>query len=398
VPERAGLLRDIRPVLVASASGAVGGVLNASVLVLSVRHGHLSEIAGYTVVTSTLALVSVAVAGASTMLYVTGREMDRRAVRSQRVLFVFPALGLGMAGVCAFYPDRGYAWDALLLSGVVVIGNSLAELQYGDLARQMRFTAMAVVNCGSKVPAVVLAALGVPLTVALTLAVVVQFLLAEALLGRTSWLRRGGAGLSLREACSAFRLNRHLHLYGVAELYTARAASVWLSLVSGPVLVSHFGAVVSVCQGFANVLYAALQVPMADRVRRRLGLAGRPLTGPGAELWPVAGAITASIGVILAAPYLVTGLLRLPDTAAVHWLQLLALAMPFHILNRLGTTAAIGEGRYREANRGALLISALLTAGLLAGTVLLGPTGAAAATVFAELVAMVCLRITRRTA
>lgn len=384
----------MRKSLVTSGAGAVAGLLNASVLILSARHGRTDEIASYTVVTSTLAMVAVAMTGASTMLYISGREFERHAVRSQRIIFVYPGLFLGLIVIGMFYSDKGYSWTSLILSGIVVLGNNFAELQYGDLARGMRFYAAAAVNCGTKLPAVALAAAGVPLTVALVVMVVLQFLAVEAVLGRSSWLRQGCvADLSLRKGRSAFRMNRHLHVYGIAEFYSGRAASVGLSLVATPLVVSHFGTVVGIYQGFMGTVYSALQIPMAGRIRRRLGLTSAPAANRHVEFLSVIAAAVAAVALILTAPFIVNDLLRLSDPSAAGWLRALALAIPFLIANRIDMLAHIGDGNYRSATVTAVGISALVTVGLVVGMALSSPLGAAGATPLAESVTVVVLGI-----
>ena len=67
-------------------STLVGGLLNAVLIALAARRGEISEIAAFTVMMAVLAIVGVAVGGGSGVLYLSGDDADRQAVRSQRVL------------------------------------------------------------------------------------------------------------------------------------------------------------------------------------------------------------------------------------------------------------------------------------------------------------------------
>lgn len=368
--------------LVMSISSLANGLINAAILAIAAREGQTEEIASYTVVSATLALVAVAISGGATLLYVTGSEPERRAVYSQRLIFVVPALSLGVLGIGAIYAGRGYQWLSILAAGVAVVGNNFAELQYGDLTREMRFLTSAVIACGCKVPTVILTSVGVRLTAGLGAAALVQFLALE--LVRGGYRCRKPLAISLREALRAFSINRVLFGYGLAELYNGRAPSLVVSFTASPKVMGCFGAVSGAHQAFAAVLYAGLQAPMASRARVRLGLDSRSGDDRGAELLSVLGASAVGALVMGAAPWIATKALRLPIVDAAEWLRILAVALPFIMINRAVTTSLIGTGRHRRAMTVATLIAALLTLGLATTVAKFGPSGAVVSILVAE--------------
>jgi O-antigen/teichoic acid export membrane protein len=371
--------------LVASASSLVNGALSAVVLLLSARFGQIEEIAAYTVMTAVLAFVSIGVAGGTTLLYVSGTEEQRLAVRSQRLIVVFPCLVAGALAAGLFYGHRGYAVPALAASAVVVVGNNLAELHYGDLTRSMRVSGSAVAVCLSKLSALGLLLIGLPLTFALAAASGIQLAVLQWLLRDSSWLGpRSLSGISVRRAWAGSRANGWLMGYSLAELFNGRAATVVLSLVASPKLMGSFGAVVSVGQAIGTVFYSTLQVPMAARVRNRHGLSTGSAAHREIEIATVLGSVVVGVLVVLSAPWLTQDVLNLPVADAADWLCVFGLALPFTTANRALTLTAIGEGNYRLAARISLTIAGILAAGLALGVPLWAAMGAAVATLCAE--------------
>ncbi|MFI0794540.1 hypothetical protein ACH4OY_17920 [Micromonospora rubida] len=384
--------------LVAASTNLLNGLLNAALLGLSARHGQTDEIAAYVAVTAALTLVSIAVAGGSPLLYISGDAEQRRAVRSQWVFVTLPCMVLGTVAIGSFYSRTGYEWPAMVAIALVTIGNHQANFQLGDLARDLRFVSTAVAVCGCKVPALAMVALGGQLSTALLVATVIQFLAAEAFLGRASWLRpRCLAELSPRSALSAFRMNRHLFTYSIAEYWGARMAAVLLSLLVTPQVMGAFGAVLSVYQAQTGVLTAALRVSMVGRVRRRQGL-GSAANGRQGEVVAIAGAALIAVVSVIAAPWIVGDLLRLPPHGPALWLILLAVALPFMLVVRAVTLNQIGDASYRRATRIMVLNAALTTPVALTAVPLAGATGAAIATLAAEVLtgAVLGLALLRR--
>ncbi|MFI6780321.1 hypothetical protein [Micromonospora sp. NPDC050276] len=372
--------------VVASVSSLVSGLLNAGILAYSARQGQTAEIAAYSVMTAALTWVANLVMGGSSLLYVSGNDEERRAAHSQRLLVAVPAMATATLLIAALYVDQGYGGAALISAGGVMIFNSLADLRFGDLARQMRFIAASAAITGTRLLSMALLVAGAPLTTALLVG-------AAAYLFSTEMLACRGAdappamwrGLSLRAAGRAFRLSRPLFTYSLAEAFTGRASTIALSLVASPQVVGCYGALVNIYQALVAVTFSGLRVPMALRTRRRHNLGPRMAISRDSEMIAVIGATVIAAGVIAAAPWLTASLLTLPIPESALWLQLLALALPFTTVNRAYTLNRIGDGNYAAATRLALSIGLLLGGALLIQAATLGPTGAAAATTVAEM-------------
>ncbi|MEU6204050.1 hypothetical protein ABZ814_10710 [Micromonospora musae] len=371
--------------IVASVASLVSGLLNAAMLAYTARQGQTGEIAAYSVMTAALTWVANLVMGGSSLLYVSGNDDERRAAHSQRLLFAVPSMITATLVIAALYVERGYGMTALISAGSVMVLNSLADLRFGDLARQMRFVAASAAMTGTRLLAMILLIAGAPLTTALLAGALSYLVSTEILACRgPSAARPMWSGLSLRAAIRAFRLSRQLFTYSLAEAFTGRAGTIALSLVASPQVVGCFGALTSIYQALVAVTFSGLRVPMAVRTRRRHRLGPSVAVSRDSEMIAVAGAVVIAAGVIVTAPWLATSLLALPIPEAALWLQLLALALPFATLSRAVALNRIGDGNYGAATRIALAIALLLCGGLLIQTTALGPTGAAAAATVAE--------------
>ncbi len=221
---------------IAAGAVAVNGALSAVLLAFCAAFGQTGEIAAYTVMTSALAFVSIVAGGGSALLYVNGTEEQRAQVRSQWILIVVPAVLVGSLVAGEFYRHRGYGVVALAASGVIVLGNNLAQLQIADFNRRMRFLASAVLMCGSKAVSLLLVLVGVKLTVSLAVVGLVQLAVAEAVLGR----RRLAARHPRMAAFPAQRRHRVPHEPAPVRLRRRRA-------VRGPA--DHARAVVVISPG-----------------------------------------------------------------------------------------------------------------------------------------------------
>ncbi|RZT77489.1 O-antigen/teichoic acid export membrane protein [Micromonospora violae] len=386
--------------VVASVSSLVSGLLNAGILAYSARQGQTAEIAAYSVMTAALTWVANLIMGGSSLLYVSGNDEERRAAHSQRLLVAVPAMATATLLIAAFYIHAEYGLVALLSAGGVMIFNSLADLRFGDLARQMRFVAASAAIVSTRLLSMVLLLAGLPLTTALLVGAATYLLSTEVLAchgpaaAPAMW-----RGLSLRAAGRAFGMSRRLYTYSLAEAFTGRASTIALSLVASPHVVGCYGALVNIYQALVAVTFSGLRVPMALRTRRRHNLGPRQAINRDSEMIAVVGATIIAAGVIATAPWLTSSLLSLPIPESALWLQLLALALPFTTMNRAVALNRIGDGKYVAASRLGLSIAVLVGGALLIQAATLGPTGAAAATPVAEMLvaaALLLATVTRR--
>ncbi|MDG4798705.1 hypothetical protein [Micromonospora sp. WMMD1082] len=379
--------------IVASAASLFSGLVNATMLAYAARQGQTGEIAAYSVMTAALTWVALLVMGGSSLLYVSGEEHERRAVRSQRLLIAIPIMVVATVVITGLYQGRGYASTALIAAGGVLMLNSLAELRYSDLARQMRFVAASAALTGTRVLALALLIGGVPLTAALAVGAGIYLLTMEALVCRraATGIRPMWSGLSLRAAGTAFRLNRRLFGYSIADAFSARAGTIALSLVASPHVVGCYGALVSIYQALVAVVFSGLRVPMAIRTRRRHRIGPQASLGREAETISMVSSALIAAGIVAFAPWLTTTLLKLGIPEAALWLQLLALALPFATINRAFILNRIGDGAYAAATWTAAAVAGLVGGGLIVQAAVLSPTGIAAAAGTAEVVVAVVL-------
>jgi O-antigen/teichoic acid export membrane protein len=377
---------------IAAGAVAVNGVLSAALLALCAAFGQTGEIAAYTVMTSALAFVSIVAGGGSALLYVNGTDEQRGLVRSQWILVVVPAVLVGSLVAGEFYRHRGYGAVALAASGVIVLGNNLAQLQIADFNRRMRFLASAVLMCGSKAVSLLLVLVGVKLTVSLAVVGLVQLAVAEAVLGKDGSLRGIHARqLSLRSAIIAYHTNRHLFGFAVGDLYVARLTTLVLSVVISPALMGSFGTVVTAYQGIGGVVQSGLQVPMVARARSRLGIEyARHSTGFSVAVALVLS-VPAAATVAALAPWITGQVLKLPHPESAGWLALFMLALPFMAVSRAFMLNQVGDGHYGWATRAMGLLALLTTVAVAVGVPLAGPLGAVAATAAAETLTLAIL-------
>ncbi|MGH3751838.1 MAG: hypothetical protein ACRDRP_03920 [Pseudonocardiaceae bacterium] len=381
-PGRGATLRSF---VVVTGSTLLSGLLNALLIALAARRGETDEIAAFIVMTAVLAIVGVASGGGSGMLYLTGTEDERRAVRSQKVLAVFPALVLAALAAGAFYHDRGYSALALAAAALVFIGNNFAELPLAQLYRDTRFLRIAAPTYLSKAGAIVAFVAGAPLTMALLVGAAVNVASLELLAGRSSSLRAlWNDRPTVAAARRAFGSGRGLYVYTVSELYALRVPSIGLSLVVPVTVMGAFGAVAAAYQALLSVFQSGLLMVASLRARRRLGLDQNAAHRRDAELLSLGGGILCAMVVVAVAPWLTTHVLQLRVPESSTWLQILGLSIPFVLFNRILATNAIGDARYPAAARIAVSLAAMTTVSLAIAIPLLGVTGGVLATLCAE--------------
>ncbi|MGH3770010.1 MAG: hypothetical protein ACRDRW_01185 [Pseudonocardiaceae bacterium] len=381
-PSRGANLRDF---IVVTGSTLLGGLLNALLIALAARHGQGGEIAAYTVITAVLAIVGVVVGGGSSVLYLSGTEDERRAVRSQRILAVFPALVLTALAVAVFYGARGYSALALAAVALVFIGNNLAELSLAQLYRDMRFLRTAVPTYLSKAGALVAFVAGAPLTMALLVGAVINLASVELLAGPHSSLRAmRNDRPTVAAARHALGSGRALYAYTGCELYALKVPSVGLSLVFPVNVMGAFGAVAAAYQALLQVFQSSLLMLVSLRARRRSGLDQSETHRHDAELLSLGAGIACAAVLVLGAPWLTMHVLRLDVPESSTWLRTLGLAVPFFLFNRIIATNAVGDARYSAAARIAGSLAVLSTVSLTIAIPLLGVTGGALSTLCAE--------------
>ncbi len=391
-PSRRATLRSF---VVVTGSTLLSGLLNALLIALAARRGEIAEIAAYTVMTAVLALVGVALGGGSGMLYLSGTEDERRAVRSQKMLAVFPALVLAALAVGVFYGVRGYSTLALAAAALVFIGNNFAELPLAQLYRDTRFLRTAVPTYLSKTGALVAFVAGAPLTMALLVGAAINFASLEFLAELNSSLRiMRNDRPTVAAARRAFRSGRALYVYTGSDLYALKIPSIGLSLVVPVNVLGAFGAVAAAYQALLQVFQSGLLMLVSLRASRRGRDHGEKFRYD-AELMSLGGGILGAVVLIVGAPWLTTHVLQLHASESSTWLRILGLAIPFVLFSRIIATNAIGDARYAAAARITVSVAVLTTVSLIIAIPLLGVTGGVLATLCSEVVVAGTLLVRR---
>ena len=392
-----GRAATVRNFVVVTGSTLIGGLVNAVLVTFAARRGEIVEIAAFTTVSAVLAVVAVLVGGgSSSMLYISGSDEERGAIRSQRVLAVLPALALGAMGVVAVYAGLGYALAALVASSLVFLLNNLSELPLGQLYRDLRFMLLPVPLMLSKGAAVAAFLAGTPLTGALLVGAVVNLVVLEALVGAQSTVRSlVRERPTIAATRRAFGSTRDLYTYTVAELYTLRAPSIGLSLVVPVPVMGAFGAVAVVFQALLAVFQAGLFMLLSLRARARSAAGTHEPRRHDTEVLSLVAGLLGAVVIVGGAPILTADILRLDAPEASTWLQILGVAVPFVLLNRIVATRAVGDGRSRTGARIMVALAALTTLSLLVAVPLLGVLGGVLATLIAEVGVAVAIAVRR---
>ena len=376
----------LRNFVVVTGSGLLGGLLNALLIGLAARRGEIAEIAAYTAISALLAVVAVMVGGgSSTMLYVSGTEEERVAIRSQRVMVVLPALALTALVAIFVYRRLDYSILALVATALVFMCNSFGELPLAQLYRDLRFIRIPVPVVLSKTVTLATFLLGAPLTTALLVGAVSNIVVIELLTGKHSTLSAlRHSAPTVAAARRAFRSGRALYAYSLAELYALKAPSVGLSLVIPVPVMGAFGAVAVVYQALLTVFQSGLYMVLSLRSRNRSEQDTASARRHHAETLSLFTGVLCALIIFVVAARLTTSVLRLNMPEAATWLRLFGATVPFVLINRIIAMRAIADGQSAKAARIIVSLAGLTTVSLAVAVPLLGVTGGVLSTFFAE--------------
>lgn len=372
--------RSVRGASLSVGSSLLGALINGGLLIWLTRSGRLAEIAGYTVGTVAASLISVVLTAGTSFAYLTGSDDLRERIRRWRVAVVLPALLIASMGVTALYSALDYSAVNVSAAVLAVALNGVAELQYADLHRELRYGRSAAAATASKAVGAGLALWLLPLGPALLVGAVVQFLVLQGFL-RADRLRPPRP-LFVRGRTVPPKECAPLAAYSIAEYSGSRLDTLALSVVAAPATVGAYAAIYGIYQFVTSLTYTAISslVPMRNRF-----VSSRDEEK---SLRRVEGVLLAlsvlGVGVGLATAEIVVAVTGLGDGEAVTWLRLLLLATPFFLYNRIVASRHIAKRDYRAAVRVPLSILACSVPLLLLLIPLLGATGAAAATLGQE--------------
>ena len=377
-----------RAVTFSVSTNLISASLTGAMVLTLTRLDRLGEIAAYTVGTVAASFVAVLLTAGSSLAYLTGDDELRGRVRRWRLVIVLPMLSVASFAVGALYVSKGYSGVQVTAVALAIALNGVAELQYADLQRGLKFERCAMASLGSKSLALVLCVTVTTLGVALMIAAALQVVALQMLLGR----RRLRLPSPLLAGATTFppRQVTPLAIYSGAEYTGARLDTAALSFMASTHTVGAYGVVYTLFQLISSLGYTAATslIPLRNRYT---AVPDQESTLRRVERGLIVVSAVVAIGGWFAAAPLLTGLLHLHDTSAVLWLRLLLIAMPFYLVNRTVASRRIARGAYWQALHVPGLILAI---GLPLLVVLLprfGATGAAVATLGQEVSAAMLL-------
>ncbi|MCC6498508.1 MAG: hypothetical protein IT193_19860 [Propionibacteriaceae bacterium] len=238
--------------------------VTAMTVLLAIRGGQLESIAGYSAGLSMGALAAVAAGGGTTLVYVSGSEDDRRAVRRVRLLWVAPIVLCVSAFGSAILPMHTEleSWD-ILFGGLVALLNNFAEIEASYLKRGLRTPSLFYTDLSTRLVALGGVAIGIPFALA-TLIGTISRQAALQLLTQTdssrSRLLEGRFSAALRKAYD-------LRLMGLTASYVIvdRATFIMAPLIVGATLSGVYSSILTLTQAVSALLVSGLQTVLAVR-------------------------------------------------------------------------------------------------------------------------------------
>lgn len=373
----------VRRASTASAGSLVAGVVNSLTLVLAMNDGRAVEVGTYLLGTAWVALVGVGLAGGSTLLYLSGDDAERIAVARARLRLVTPALVAAAVLTAVLLGPADYPSLQVLAAGAAGVLVNQTELTNAGHQRRLEPGWVAGPLVASRLLALALVAVGVPVAVAFLAAAMLAWGLALSHRGRESWLVEAVRPTDGRTGVGSgwTGTQRPLLLLAWADALVNRAPLVLLSFFVGAAAVGRFGAVLAVVQAVAGVLLGALYVSMAARARSAGDVPARHADRlDRLVVW--AGGAVGGLAAVSAPVWL--PVLDVPTDPGRTWAALLALSLPFLCWTRVVQYRLVAA-RQRVKAAAVLAVPAVgVVVGVPLGAVLGGPTGAALAVLLAE--------------
>jgi len=313
-------------------SAALSGGLTALAVAIAAHQNQFEQVAAYTAGMSAAAIAAVLVSGGSTLSYVSGDDLLRASVRRMRHAFTAPSLLLISVAACLIYSRAAdLPWIAVLLGGLTVCLNNLAELPSADMQRGERIILMTVSLTIARLVAIIALVVGQGYPVAMTLSTALSLVFLSWLgrHARTQRVTHEGLGQSLMRAYN-FRLLA-LSLVSVAIL---RVPFIVAPLVAPTVAqAGAFTVLLSAQQSLLTFVTSGLYTIMAIRSKGRsdLQVADRMSR---LERSHVIGALLLSLGLVAATP-VVTRVFNVESLpGASLWWIVIVLAIAPTVANR----------------------------------------------------------------
>lgn len=359
-------------------SSVVSSLLTLLILVEATRRGQLADIAAYTAGASIGAMVS-AVAGSGTSLaYVTGDAVAQNGVRRVRHVFVAPVMLVAATAAGVVYQaTTSLNLIPVLIGGLAVVLNNLAELDSASLERKLETPKLLVAAILSRSVGFVALLVGAQFSSAMLICALAGYVFLRGFARAHTRTNLGSPGLrdSLRHAYAP-------SLMGVSLLgiLVTRAALVLSPFLMSAEQAGALSTLISGQQAGTAVLTSGLYTLMAARSEAGSSMAWMRKVASRTLLVSAIIAICAA----LSTPIVVSVLNLTAFPEASLWWAMLGLAVFPYVYNRKVQYAFLGEGRRTRALQ-ILGMNAALT--LIVCGVAIGagwPTALAAASLVAE--------------
>ena len=352
-------------VLLSPVVQVLSAACTAGTAILAARQAQLIDIAGYSSGLAITAFLSVLIGGGTSLIYVTGDDVDRQAVRSVRWRLIAPLMSLFAIGFSVVYHQLtpGLPLMSILLGAATVILTNLAGLEAASLQRHSRMAQWAVATVVSKALPLIAVAFGGRYSIAMTAGSLLA-LLACGALARSVTAFRIKTRLPFRtEMRKAYRPS--LAFIALLDVLMLRLPFVLAPTITDASTAGAFSTMLSAQQSITALVTTGLYTIMTIR-----GTTARPeksaLADRGSERLLVFSAIPISIIGAAVAPQAVS-LFHIGniDGATAVWIVLMLAVAPI-ALNRAAQYRYLTYGRPVAAIRLISVICVIIVAVCLA--------------------------------
>lgn len=339
--EPRGSRRDMGKAALTPLANIVSVLLTMGTLAVATHKAAPGVIAGFMAGSSAVAVAAV-VAGGTTLAYATGDAETRGAVKYIRYRMIVPLMGLSSLAAALVYTQTSHlSFTPVILGGLTVVFNNLAELESAKLQRGLRTQVLLYGTMASRSCGLLAVLLGVNFAAAMSVAALLNLVILTA--GNLRTPDRTPTPSLRRAIALAYRWEL-LSLTGLDVLVT-RAAFLMLPFMPG---LSHsdgdaFAALLSATQSGHAILTTGLYTLMAHRSAN---------AGPAPEWMRRFTRLVIAVAVLVVPIGAVAGPLVLAIlglNTGRWWLFLMLAATPFVCLNRSRQYELTSDKHLRQA-------------------------------------------------
>jgi hypothetical protein len=336
-------------VLISPAVQVLGAVMTAGTAVLASRQHQLSDIAAYSAGVGITALLGVLVGGGTALVYVTGDDQDRAAVRLLRWRLLGPLMA-GLTVLSAAIYTRVAPELAILgvaLGGATVVITNLAGLDAAALQRERKMSWWGAASLFGRLLPLIMVAFEGRYSIAMTCGSAATLILNIAARRRLSGTPKPVPEPFIRMVRRAYQ--PRFGLLALLDVILLRAPFIAGPLVAQSTVAGAFATLFSAQQSVTGLmttgLFTIMTIRGADRGRESMG------HHRGTENFLVLGALPAALAAMVLTPVALWlfGLQYVSGSASI-WLWLM-LDVPLVVANRACQYRLLNEGRTQDALR-----------------------------------------------